>query len=179
MRFAFVLIPVLVLGLIAPSASAQPTAGARPADNLASEVPPEILAAEYPSPSAQTSLAITGAGLFAAWYGGAVGASLLFNDAPGARQLRIPIAGPWLALARAGCADDDLDCTDSDVVFRVLLTVIDGVGQLGALAFLGEAAFLPTAKGDQLRLKSSPGSVRAVPFVAGKSGVGLGVLGTF
>lgn len=177
---AMILFVALPLGLSAtlPEAHAQSRSTARPVDDSPRQVPPDSFTPELPTPGAQRALAMTSAALFAAWYGGALGASLMFSDAPGARELRIPVAGPWMALPHAGCGDNRL-CTSSDVAIRVVLTVVDGIGQLGALAFLAEAAFMPTRERDRLRLKSASPSFRAVPFVAGKEGMGLGVLGTF
>lgn len=182
-RFEHVFISVLALGLVTAKAGAQTLtrAGVEPQDRGAeatAAVPRDVLPPEYPPPSARTSLALAGAGVFAAWYAGSVGASLLWSDAPGASDLRIPVVGPWLSLQHTGCADSEPDCSTAMVVIRALLTVMDGVGQLGGLGAIGEAIFLPTASA-RPGSEAKRGSVRAAPFVAGSDGVGLGVLGAF
>ena len=99
----------------------------------------------YPPPSTRYKLALVGVAVSAAWYGAAYGFSALWPDAPGAEDLRIPVAGPWMALGETGCADDDPDCSTFIVVLRAILTTIDGVGQAGGLAVAAESLFLPTA----------------------------------
>jgi hypothetical protein len=135
----------------------------------------------YPPPSARWGLLAAGAGTTLVWYGGAVGFSYLWPDAPGANDLRVPIAGPWLALADTGCADDNPDCSTFTVVLRAILTAVDGIGQAGGLAVVGEALFLPTAAAP-----SSPAprrqaalSVKPVPMLAGGGAVGFGLVGQF
>jgi hypothetical protein len=145
----------------------------------ADAVPRDVLKPEYPPPSARASLIVAGAGVFAAWYGGGVAASLLWSDAPGAEELRLPVVGPWLSLQHTGCADGDFECTTATAVIRAILTVMDGVGQIGGLAAIGEGLFLPTARAAPAGANSPRSFVRAAPFVAGKDGVGLGVSGAF
>ena len=145
-------------------------------------------AGEYPPPGAQPLLLVVGAATTAAWYGMALGTSYLFPDAPGASDLRVPVAGPWMALGNAGCADDDPDCDTFQVVLRVLLTTIDGVGQAGGVLAMVEGAFMPTmapapprrsAPKPRLRRDRGP-SFRAVPApVVVGSGVGVGFVGVF
>ena len=156
----------------APAAPAGPALDAAPAKR-------ELLAPEYPPPSARLSLALTGSAVFAAWYGVGVGASLLWPDAPGSKDLRIPVAGPWLALEHTGCPSRG-DCNEFTMVLRAIATVVDGVGQLGGLLVIGEAAFLPTRSTTGERRASAPKvALRPAPFVAGRDGVGLGLTGAF
>ncbi len=140
----------------------------------------------YPPPSARYGLLAAGAGTTLAWYGGSVAFSYLWPEAPGARDLRIPVAGPWLALGHTGCADDNPGCGSLMVVARAILTTLDGVAQAGGLAIAGEALFLPTAApaapGFRARASHSRRralSVRPTPFFAGKDGLGVGVAGQF
>jgi hypothetical protein len=93
----------------------------------------------YPPPSAQPGLFFVGLGATAGWYGAALGMSYLFPDAPGAEDLRIPVAGPWMALADTGCAADEPDCSIYIVVVRAILTTLDAVGQTGGVAVMAEA----------------------------------------
>jgi hypothetical protein len=135
--------------------------------------------AEYPSPSARGTLALAGAGVFAFWYGAAVGESFLWPDAPEAKKLRIPVVGPWLTLAHAGCASGEADCSDLLAVVRAVLAGITAVGQVGGLAALGEAAFLPTASGERAPAPKRAVQVQNVTFTAGERGIGLGFSGAF
>jgi hypothetical protein len=139
---------------------------------------------EYPPPSARWGLLAVGAGTSVAWYGGGLACSYLWPDAPGASDLRIPVAGPWMALADSGCADDDPDCSTLWVVTRAVLTALNGVGQIGGLAVVGEALFLPTASPRAaLRRPSSEHAsalrLRPLPMLTPRGGVGFGVLGQF
>jgi hypothetical protein len=144
---------------------------------------------DYPPPSARVGLLLGGLGATAGWYGAALGFSYLWPDAPGADDLRIPVAGPWMALADTGCADDDPGCSKFIVVIRAILTTLDAVGQTGGVAVAGEALFLPTAEPAPARKDLPPlrlpprqeqgFKLRPVPVLAGRDGVGLGVMGTF
>ena len=150
--------------------------------------PREQLPLEYPPPSAKATLAVTGAAVFAGWYGLALGASFLEEDAPGSADLRIPVVGPWMAVAQAGCAKGNPDCSTAWVVVRAILQAMDGVGQAGGLAVLGEALFLPTrdhvrpqagSESGTARSASVAPSIRPVPFVGSGDTIGLGLNGTF
>lgn len=140
----------------------------------------------YPPSGTQLNLALAGLGAASAWYGAAVGFSYLWPDAPGANDLRIPVAGPWMALADTGCADDDPGCSTFVVVLRAILTTMDAVGQAGGVLVAAEAAFLPTQEVappqkrplPRLRREQSL-TVRPVPVVAGRDGLGLGIVGQF
>jgi len=141
---------------------------------------PAPFVAEYPSPSARGTLALAGAGVFAVWYGAAVGESFLWPDAPEANKLRIPVVGPWLTLAHAGCGSSEANCSDVTAVIRAVLAGITGVGQAGGLAALAEAAFLPTASGERaLPPPKRALHVENVTFTAGEQGIGLGLSGAF
>lgn len=70
--------------------------------------------------------------------------SFAFPDAPGAKDLRIPIAGPWMAIANNGCPPNEPDCSKVWVVMRTILTAIDGIGQAAGIGFALEGIFLPT-----------------------------------
>jgi hypothetical protein len=141
---------------------------------------------EYPPPSTRWGLLAVGAGTSLVWYGGGLACSYLWPEAPGARDLRIPVAGPWMALADTGCADGDPDCSTFMVVTRAILTTMNGIGQAGGLAIVGEALFLPTAEAEAQAAarraaarRTSSLRVRALPVLAPDGGVGLGVFGQF
>ncbi len=118
----------------------------------------------------------------AAWYGGAVGLSYLWPDAPAAEKLRYPVVGPWVSLANTGCPASDPDCSLFWVVLRAVLTTVDGIGQAGGLALMAEAAFVPTARPEDppppRRAEHSSIELRALPYVS-EEGAGLGVFGRF
>jgi hypothetical protein len=164
----------------------------------------DLLPPEYPTPGVQTTLVITGSAIFAAWYGGAFAASLLWDDAPGAKELRIPVVGPWMSLKDTGCPKGDRDCNTTTAVLRAVLTIVDGVGQIGGLAVLGEAIFLPTstarprtqtleirtvgparAEGARPKLHQAGRTdkpavfLRGAPFVGNGDALGLAVVGAF
>ncbi|MEZ4221239.1 MAG: hypothetical protein R3B13_09925 [Polyangiaceae bacterium] len=144
---------------------------------------------DYPPPHARWNLLLAGAGATAVWYGTAVGFSYLWPDAPGAKDLRIPVAGPWMALADTGCASDDPNCSTFTVVLRAILTTMDAIGQTGGVAVMVEAAVMPTREAapptrrrlPPLRLQREDAGIRwqPVPFTAGRDGLGLGIAGQF
>jgi len=63
------------------------------------------------------------------------------------------------------------------LVVTAVLTGMDGVVQAGGLGVALESLFLPTAS-PKPRSSTAP-TVRPVPIVAGRDGVGLGFAGTF
>jgi hypothetical protein len=154
----------------ATARAAEPTGGQAPVSTPV----------DLPPPSARTKHLLAGAATTAVWYGGALGASYIWPDAPGASDLRIPVAGPWMALGETGCAEDDPDCSVVVVVLRAVLTAIDGVGQAGGLLILGEGLFLPTRSERSAERTQAPDlalAPRVIP--AGRDGIGLGLSGVF
>ena len=140
---------------------------------------PAPFVAQYPSPAARGTLALTGVAVFAGWYGAAIGESFLWPDAPEANKLRIPVVGPWLTLAHAGCSSSEANCSDVIAVFRAILAGVTAIGQVGGLAVLGEAAFLPTERGERALPPKRAVQVQNVTFTAGERGIGLGLSGAF
>jgi hypothetical protein len=98
----------------------------------------------YPPPAARWSVTLAGLGVTALSYGAAAGMSFAFPDVPGASDLRVPVVGPWLAIAHNGCAAPEPDCSDAWVILRGIVTAIDGVVQAGGLAIAVEGLLLPT-----------------------------------
>jgi hypothetical protein len=139
----------------------------------------------YPPPSTQPALFFVGLGATAGWYGAALGFSYLWPDAPGADDLRIPVVGPWMALADTGCADTNPNCSIFIVVLRAILTTMDAVGQAGGVAVMAEAIFLPTQEAAPApprrrpRLQREGATLLPAPMLAGQDGVGLGIIGSF
>jgi len=124
-------------------------------------------------------LLIAGAATTAAWYGLALGSSYLWPDTVGAKDLRIPVAGPWIALSHSGCGNVS-DCSKVIVVLRAIVTTLDAIGQASGLALAAEGLFLPTREPNRKRAELKQNVVRWQPtFDAGKNTVGFGVLGVF
>jgi len=110
------------------------------------EPPPQYVPTdEYPAPSARWKLVLGGFGTTAGFYALAQPFSYAWPDAPGGRDLRIPIAGPWMAIANNGCPADNPDCSRFWVWTRGILTALDGLGQAGGLGLVLEGIFLKTA----------------------------------
>lgn len=138
-------------------------------------------AADLPPPGARTTTIVAGAATTVVSYGLALGTSFLMDeeDHRGTKELRIPIAGPWLSLGKTGCPESNTDCNALPLVFGALLTILDGVVQAGGLAVVGEGLFLKTSSGRPVPQKAEGPTVRAVPFQFERGGVGLGVVGSF
>ncbi|MCC6214977.1 MAG: hypothetical protein IT376_08920 [Polyangiaceae bacterium] len=135
----------------------------------------------FPVSGARPALFFTGLAVTAAWYGAALPFAYAWPHAPGADELKIPVAGPWMALAKTGCAEDDPGCSDFEVVLRAILTTIDAVGQAGGVLVMLEAPFVPVSDAPRARKpRRRPGAGvewRVAPRVG--AGVGLGVVGSF
>jgi hypothetical protein len=153
-----------------------------PSPAPAAPAPASAPATDLPPPGARVSHIVAGAATTGVAYGLAVGASYLYEepDFRGSKDLRIPIAGPWMALGKTGCPTNDPDCSPVILVIGAILTVFDGVAQAGGLGIIGEGLFLNTSSGRPAPRKAQLApTVRAVPFHFEKGGVGLGVVGTF
>jgi hypothetical protein len=170
---AAVALAALVTAL-APRANAQ-----EPNPSEPSLQPPQRPVADLPPPGARVTHLLAGAAVTAGSYGLAVGASYLFSDMRGAKDLRIPIAGPWMALAQTGCPSGDPDCSLVPLVLGAIFQVVDGVTQVGGLAIIGEGLFLKTSSSRSAPRKARGPSVRAVPIDFGPGSAGVGFVGTF
>jgi hypothetical protein len=135
--------------------------------------------AELPTPGTRSALMLTGAAVFVGWYGAAVGQSFLWPDAPAADKLRIPVVGPWMMVAKAGCHPDEEECTDVIAVIRAVLAGASAIGQLGGLAVMAEGAFLTTAPAAPARPAKSTSTVQGVSVVATGDRVGIDLVGVF
>jgi hypothetical protein len=111
------------------------------------EAPVQYRTERYPSEGTGTSLVLAGAAITLGSYGVAFGTSYLWPHAPTAEDLRLPIVGPAMAVAGAGCAEREREagCSTPIVVVRTVLAAIGGIGQLGGLALIAEGLFLPTS----------------------------------
>ncbi len=162
-----------VFTLAEPCAFAEPAAV--PEQPEAIPPPPP---AEYPPPGARTNVLLTGAGVFVGWYGIALGQSFLWKDAPYSEKLRIPVVGPWMTVAHAGCGAAEVSCTNVLAVVRAVLAGISAVGQVGGLAVIAEGAFMRSGKVEAPK-PSKASLFRGVSVVAGGDTVGVGLSGAF
>jgi hypothetical protein len=161
-----------VLALARPASAQEDEPGEPPARALPAKKP------DLPSPAARWNLVLTGVGVSAGFYAGALGASLIWHNGPWAPDMRIPIVGPWMAMPDLKCGGEP-NCGTALVVVRGILAGVDAVGQAGGLALALEGLFMPVRSAQRARVSPSRTHawVRPVPFVAGRDGVGLGLVG--
>lgn len=150
----------------------------------------------FPESAAQPRLILIGAGVTVGWYGAAIGLSYLWPDSDGAKPLRIPVAGPYMALAETGCSSRESNCGTFDIVLRTILTGLSAVGQTGGVLAMIEGVLLPTqaprhraeTKRASLHLAPLPiheAEVAALPGLRTRAGMldpiplGLTLLGDF
>ncbi len=100
--------------------------------------------AGHPDDGTRARTALAGLAVTAVGYGAALGSSYLFPDSPGSASLRVPVAGPFLALAKTGCASGDADCSTFTTIVRAVLTTANSVVQVGGLFVASESLFLKT-----------------------------------
>jgi hypothetical protein len=133
--------------------------------------------ADLPPPSTRYNLALTGVGITAGWYGAAVAASFIWPNGAWVSDIRIPIAGPWMAMPHFKCGHGEPSCGVPLEIARGVLAGLDGIGQVGGLAIALEALFLPVRKSNQARrVETQHAWVRPVPILSGDT-IGLGVVG--
>ena len=152
----------------------------------------------YPPPAARWGVIGVGLATTALFYGAGAGMSYAFPDAPGARDLRTPIIGPWVAISHNGCAADEPDCSQVWVVMRSIATAIGGLGQAGGLLVAIEGIFMPTQYAPPASVRPAPKAPAEpapspdppkpndknlfwmpTPMALGTGGVGVGVVGRF
>jgi hypothetical protein len=145
------------------------------APSLAQDAAPEP--ERYPPWSVRPKLIGSGLALTAIAYGVGIVAATSWPDAPGADALKIPVAGPWIALAQNRCtAEREEDCAD-EVWLRGILTGVGGVVQLAGLALVTEAIVMKT-EAAPAKPAETKAFVMPYPIVSSHS-VGLGFVGTF
>jgi hypothetical protein len=107
----------------------------------------------------------------------------LWPDSDGAEPLRVPVIGPYQALAKTGCGAREVGCGPFILVIRTLLTGFAAVGQTGGVLAMVEGVFVPTGIGlpppPERTRKAARLTVIPAPISAGDEGVGVGVVGTF
>jgi hypothetical protein len=156
--------------VVALIAAAALTAGAAGAEET---VPPK----RYPPSSVRAKLVAGGLAVTGLAYGAGFLAASSWPEVPGSSELKIPIVGPWIALAKNDCAPDDPDC-GFILYFRGFLTILDGLLQAGGVGIAGEGIFMTTEASAAPTRRPAALTLRPAPIVTG-SGGGLGVVGTF
>jgi hypothetical protein len=137
--------------------------------------------AELPPDGARGRAILVGLALTAGWYGASVGTSYLWSDAPNARDLRLPVVGPWMALGDVGCGSRESNCTTITVIGRTALAVVSGIGQAGGLFAVVEGLVMDTgtaAPAAPARDAARGTSWAATPVVL-SGGAGLEIVGRF
>ncbi len=163
--------------------------------------PPQYVPTDtYPPPSVRWKLVLGGLGTTAGFYAAAQPFSYAWPDAPGSKDLRIPVAGPWLAVKNNGCSEGNPDCSRFWVWTRGILTAIDGMGQAGGLLIALEGIFIKTSdeepvtevpKGAPRPSTEAPEGapkdeppprnlfIAPTPMGVGDSGIGISISGLF
>lgn len=132
----------LALVLLLSGAAQADEAPSRPEKRESDEKPPR---------SVRLPTVIGGLGLTAGFWALNSGTSYVFPDGGGMTQLRVPVAGPWMAIASNRCPDDGCDAA---FYFRTFYFVFSGLAQAGGLGVALESLLIPTA---------APGAVRPLP----------------
>lgn len=161
-----------------PEATAPEAAEAAPAEASAPDEPEVVLPKRYPPTSVRWKLVGGGLAVTGLAYGGAFLCASNWPEAPGSDALKVPVVGPWIALGKSGCSEDDPDC-GATAVFRAILTVLDGLLQVGGLGIAGEGLFMTTEAPQRAPASArSEVMVRPTPIVTQHT-TGMGLVGTF
>jgi len=173
MKHASILVTLALLLGAAPSYAQEAAAAAE------AETEAETPAPRYPPSSVRPKLIGGGLAITAIAYGVGVVAATSWPDAPGAESLKIPIVGPWMAIAQNKCGDPTVtDCSGS-IWLRGLLTGLGGIAQLGGLALVAEAIIMKTEATAPKPAESEQSAfIMPVPIVAPNM-TGLGLVGRF
>jgi len=175
-RSFFRALVLLALALLLPVTARAQEPGLEPEDLPAGAPAPKP---DLPPPSTRLNLALTGVGVTAGFYGGALASSLIWQQAPWSDEIRIPIVGPWMAMPYFKCGATEPNCGTALVIVRGILAGIDGVGQAGGLLVALESLFLPVQSKKSARTAPprSHARLRPVPLITGRDGIGLGIVG--
>lgn len=140
-----------------------------------------VARAELPPPAARKNVLLAGVGITTFFSGLGLLSSLAFSPSdPGSSELKIPIAGPWLALANTRCPATEPDCGAKPFLLAANRIIV-GLGQVGGLAVIGEGVFLRTGAPEASHAKRRrPAKVRAIAVpVMHDRGAGAAVTGIF
>ena len=148
----------------------------------------------YPPKSTRTKLLLGGLGTTAGFYAVSLTLSYGFPEGSGIKHHRIPVAGPWMALASNSCSGD---CNRFAFWLRNVGAVVMGLGQAGGVLIALESLWVPTVDTDLAPPATRPKTTKPVdkrpddsapvqnlflaptPMGVGASGVGLNLSGTF
>jgi hypothetical protein len=142
------------------------------------DAPPAM---RYPPPLTRVKVIAVGLALAGSAWGVSFACATNWNLVPGARELKIPVVGPWIALGKSGCASDDPECADALIGVRGALYVVDGLVQLAGTALIVQGIIMktePLKKASFLGLRVGGVEMQALP-VATPAMRGLGLVGTF
>lgn len=145
----------------------------------------EYFPEQFPPSGARGATILTGGLVTVGFYGVGLGYSFLDDGNQGASDLRIPVAGPWMAIDGLGrcTANEEPDCSAVFPSLRIALAVAVGLGQLGGLGLMLEGLFVPSGPA-QVELPALPGptlsgpSAIVAPLIT-EDTLGLGVIGVF
>ncbi len=129
----------------------------------------------YPPSSTRWKLILGGVGLTGVAYGATLASGLIWPDVPGSGAMRIPLVGPWIALAKNACAPDSPDC-GAILYVRGALEIMSGIVQASGLGLVGEGIFITTEADG--KPKAARPVIVPMPIVTGST-AGFGVMGTF
>lgn len=144
-------------------------------------------AVSRPPPVTRWLLIGTGLAATGLFYAGAYGLGEAWPDAPGRNDLRYPVAGPFMDLARTGCPASDSNCSTLELVVRTVLISLDALGQVGGVGLILQGAILGTGSANPPRglgsavpaRPSQSFSLAPVPWSDGRSAGGLSLTGRF
>lgn len=113
-----------------------------------------------PPGSVRLYTALGGLGFTTAMWGLNYGLSYAYESNPGMTDLRVPVAGPWMALANNHCVDG----CGFGFYFSQVYYVIAGLAQAGGLGVALESVLVPTAsKNDPPRPTIKPPPLEREP----------------
>jgi hypothetical protein len=90
-------------------------------------------------------------------------------------------------LSHTGCPSTNPSCSTFQLVVRTILVSLDAIGQAGGVALVLQGAILGTASVEaprsnqaaSLRRSTNAPALVPVPWLDGRSGGGLGIVGQF
>lgn len=129
----------------------------------------------YPPSYVRLPLIAGGIGLTGVVYAATALIGANWSEVPGADALKVPLVGPWIALAQTGCAPDDPDC-EAILYLRGVLYVLSGLVQAAGLGIAAEGIFMTTEAAEPPRKKQT--SITIAPYATEHS-AGLGLTGMF
>lgn len=159
------------------------------------EADPNVM--RYPPRGVRWGLIVGGSTLTLGAYVASLSAGFGWPDVPGADYLKIPIAGPWIALAKNDCSKDVLEEDGScgaSIYVRGVLEVLSGLVQVAGLPLIGEGIFMTTEAPGKVDPSANPADPNAEPPPPRETGFvktwtiapivtpttgGIGIYGTF